>query len=88
MSKMLSAIFVLYLSPLLSLLVSFINMYRQEDGDIMKNKENPELIDFLKELPPVEFCCIYGSTLHPNNHDKVLFVFAPPFLYTYNIPYL
>ncbi|XP_031743756.1 phosphatidate cytidylyltransferase, mitochondrial isoform X2 [Cucumis sativus] len=36
----------------------------------MKNKENTELIAFLKELPPVEFCCIYGSTLHPNNHDK------------------
>ncbi|KAE8647783.1 hypothetical protein Csa_002836 [Cucumis sativus] len=45
-------------------------MYRREDGDTMKNKENTELIAFLKELPPVEFCCIYGSTLHPNNHDK------------------
>ncbi|KAL8141870.1 hypothetical protein V2J09_014902 [Rumex salicifolius] len=21
-------------------------------------------------LPPVEFCCVYGSTLHPNNHDE------------------
>ena len=49
----------------------------------MKNKENTELIAFLKELPPVEFCCIYGSTLHPNNHDKVLFGF--PFLFSIHI---
>ncbi|KAB1221514.1 hypothetical protein CJ030_MR2G027153 [Morella rubra] len=25
---------------------------------------------FLKVLPPVEFCCVYGSALHPNNVDK------------------
>ncbi|KAB1227498.1 hypothetical protein CJ030_MR1G027437 [Morella rubra] len=25
---------------------------------------------FLKVLPPVEFCCVYGSALHPNNLDK------------------
>ncbi|KAL4559629.1 hypothetical protein LXL04_031772 [Taraxacum kok-saghyz] len=24
----------------------------------------------LKTLPPVDFCCVYGSSLHPNNHDK------------------
>ncbi|XP_076922322.1 uncharacterized protein LOC143584053 isoform X1 [Bidens hawaiensis] len=24
----------------------------------------------LKILPPVDFCCVYGSTLHPNNNDK------------------
>ncbi|CAL0324802.1 unnamed protein product [Lupinus luteus] len=25
---------------------------------------------FLDILPPVEFACVYGSSLHPNNHDK------------------
>ncbi|XP_056172209.1 uncharacterized protein LOC130134369 isoform X3 [Syzygium oleosum] len=29
-----------------------------------------ELAGFLKVLPPVEFSCVYGSTLHPNNRDK------------------
>ncbi|KAI7746957.1 hypothetical protein M8C21_021172, partial [Ambrosia artemisiifolia] len=24
----------------------------------------------LKVLPPVDFCCVYGSSLHPNNNDK------------------
>ncbi|KAI3513012.1 hypothetical protein L1887_20336 [Cichorium endivia] len=24
----------------------------------------------LKILPPVDFCCVYGSSLHPNNKDK------------------
>ncbi|VFQ83667.1 unnamed protein product [Cuscuta campestris] len=24
----------------------------------------------LEILPPVEFCCVYGSTLHPNNKDQ------------------
>lgn len=24
----------------------------------------------LKILPPVDFCCVYGSSLHPNNNDK------------------
>lgn len=28
----------------------------------------------LKILPPVDFCCVYGSSLHPNNHDKVIFL--------------
>ncbi|KAG9131292.1 hypothetical protein Leryth_006141 [Lithospermum erythrorhizon] len=28
----------------------------------------------LEILPPVEFCCIYGSTLHPNNQDKTSMV--------------
>ncbi|XP_022146570.1 phosphatidate cytidylyltransferase, mitochondrial isoform X1 [Momordica charantia] len=43
---------------------------RTEDSDITKKREDTGLIDFLKVLPPVEFCCIYGSTLHPNNHYK------------------
>ncbi|CAK7335932.1 unnamed protein product [Dovyalis caffra] len=29
-----------------------------------------ELKSFLKVLPPVEFSCVYGSSLHPNNNDK------------------
>eukprot|EP00258_Populus_trichocarpa_P045232 XP_024461251.1 phosphatidate cytidylyltransferase, mitochondrial isoform X3 [Populus trichocarpa] len=29
-----------------------------------------ELKSFLKVLPPVGFCCVYGSSLHPNNNDK------------------
>ncbi|KAJ0776431.1 putative phosphatidate cytidylyltransferase [Helianthus annuus] len=24
----------------------------------------------LKILPPVDFCCVYGSSIHPNNNDK------------------
>ena len=67
----------------------FTNMYRLEDSEIMKNVEDTGLMDFLKVLPPVEFCCMYGSTLHPNNHDKVLFEFLfRPFLYSYIISYL
>ncbi|XP_057812012.1 uncharacterized protein LOC131026238 isoform X2 [Salvia miltiorrhiza] len=29
-----------------------------------------EHASFLDTLPPVEFACIYGSSLHPNNFDK------------------
>ncbi|KAJ6712834.1 hypothetical protein OIU79_008935 [Salix purpurea] len=29
-----------------------------------------ELKSFLNVLPPVGFCCVYGSSLHPNNSDK------------------
>uniref|UniRef100_A0A2P2KJI5 Phosphatidate cytidylyltransferase, mitochondrial n=1 Tax=Rhizophora mucronata TaxID=61149 RepID=A0A2P2KJI5_RHIMU len=36
----------------------------------MENQKKTELDNFLKVLPPVEFCCVYGSALHPNNHDK------------------
>ncbi|KAF5742390.1 hypothetical protein HS088_TW09G00438 [Tripterygium wilfordii] len=36
----------------------------------MENENKAEVESFIKELPPVEFCCVYGSTLHPNNHDK------------------
>lgn len=32
---------------------------------------------FLQILPPVEFACVYGSSLHPTNHDKVFFCFMP-----------
>ncbi|CAI0393697.1 unnamed protein product [Linum tenue] len=39
-------------------------------GATMKNEEKTELAGFLKTLPPVQFCCVYGSTLHPNNSDK------------------
>ncbi|KAG7963763.1 hypothetical protein I3843_09G134300 [Carya illinoinensis] len=31
--------------------------------------DKAELESFLKVLPPVEFCCVYGSALHPNNRD-------------------
>ncbi|KAK9063470.1 hypothetical protein SSX86_017340 [Deinandra increscens subsp. villosa] len=30
----------------------------------------PNLGSLLKILPPVEFCCVYGSSLHPNHNDK------------------
>lgn len=82
MLKMCLATFVLnvfqFCPRVMRLMNLFTNMYRPEDGDIMKNKENTELMDFLEVLPPVEFCCIYGSTLHPNNRDKVLFGSSPP----------
>uniref|UniRef100_A0A5B7A674 Phosphatidate cytidylyltransferase, mitochondrial n=1 Tax=Davidia involucrata TaxID=16924 RepID=A0A5B7A674_DAVIN len=29
-----------------------------------------KLASLLKILPPVDFCCVYGSALHPNNRDK------------------
>lgn len=32
--------------------------------------DKAELESFLNVLPPVDFCCVYGSALHPNNHDK------------------
>ncbi|CAL9024751.1 unnamed protein product [Prunus brigantina] len=35
--------------------------------DIMENHDKAQLQSFLKTLPPVEFCCVYGSSLHPNN---------------------
>ncbi|KAF2287086.1 hypothetical protein GH714_038066 [Hevea brasiliensis] len=37
---------------------------------IMENGKEAELKSFLKVLPSVEFCCVYGSALHPNNNDK------------------
>ncbi|KAM7263427.1 hypothetical protein ACFE04_001110 [Oxalis oulophora] len=36
----------------------------------MEKTVKAELQSFLSILPPVDFCCLYGSTLHPNNHDK------------------
>lgn len=29
---------------------------------------------FLQILPPVEFACVYGSSLHPTNHDKTTMI--------------
>ncbi|CAA7027796.1 unnamed protein product [Microthlaspi erraticum] len=36
----------------------------------METSQREELASFLTVLPPVDFCCVYGSTLHPNNQDK------------------
>ncbi|KAK3189047.1 hypothetical protein Dsin_028608 [Dipteronia sinensis] len=36
----------------------------------MEHEKIAELATFLKNVPPVEFCCVYGSSLHPNNKDK------------------
>ncbi|CAN4078498.1 unnamed protein product [Withania somnifera] len=33
-------------------------------------EDKTELRGLLEILPPVEFCCIYGSKLHPNNKDE------------------
>lgn len=36
----------------------------------MEKEKKAELASLLKFLPPVEFCCVYGSALHPNNYNK------------------
>ncbi|KAF3623428.1 putative haloacid dehalogenase-like hydrolase domain-containing protein 3-like [Capsicum annuum] len=36
----------------------------------MVGEDKAELRGLLEILPPVEFCCIYGSKLHPNNKDE------------------
>lgn len=36
----------------------------------MDNENRTEFGSLLKTLPPVEFCCMYGSSLHPHNNDK------------------
>ncbi|MED6217597.1 hypothetical protein PIB30_019188 [Stylosanthes scabra] len=36
----------------------------------MGNATKSPFQGFLEVLPPVEFACVYGSSLHPNNHDK------------------
>ncbi|KAK4783860.1 hypothetical protein SAY86_018228 [Trapa natans] len=36
----------------------------------MEDDKKAELAGFLKVIPPVEFCCVYGSSLHPNNQNK------------------
>ncbi|KAF8390857.1 hypothetical protein HHK36_023156 [Tetracentron sinense] len=40
----------------------------------MENKKRAELAGLLNMLPPVEFCCAYGSALLPNNRDKTTMV--------------
>ncbi|KAL3523152.1 hypothetical protein ACH5RR_015986 [Cinchona calisaya] len=43
----------------------------QADGKEMESKKRrADLEGLLEILPPAEFCCVYGSTLHPNNLDK------------------
>ncbi|XP_065862545.1 uncharacterized protein [Euphorbia lathyris] len=37
---------------------------------IMEDEKKAELKSFLEVIPSVDFCCVYGSALHPNNHDK------------------
>lgn len=41
-----------------------------DKGKSESDKSGAELNGLLEILPPVEFCCVYGSTLHPNNLDK------------------
>ncbi|XP_017240790.1 uncharacterized protein LOC108213493 isoform X3 [Daucus carota subsp. sativus] len=36
----------------------------------MDNDNRHELSGLLKTLPPIDFCFMYGSSLHPNNNDK------------------
>ncbi|CAH2041010.1 unnamed protein product [Thlaspi arvense] len=36
----------------------------------MEKEQEDQLASLLSVLPPVEFCCVYGSSLHPNNADK------------------
>ncbi|KAF7842934.1 phosphatidate cytidylyltransferase, mitochondrial isoform X1 [Senna tora] len=36
----------------------------------LEDEKQAEYTSFLKVLPPVEFACVYGSSLHPNNQDK------------------
>ncbi|KAI4378954.1 hypothetical protein MLD38_016369 [Melastoma candidum] len=36
----------------------------------MDDEKRKGFASFLKEVPPVDFCCVYGSTLHPNNQDE------------------
>ncbi|XP_007040998.2 PREDICTED: phosphatidate cytidylyltransferase, mitochondrial isoform X1 [Theobroma cacao] len=36
----------------------------------MDDEKKAHLLSFLKVIPPVDFCCVYGSALHSTNHDK------------------
>lgn len=60
----------------------------------MDGRKRTELASLLQALPPVEFACIYGSSLHPNNSDKVsyfllfLFSWAYVFLVVMYIVYM
>ncbi|CAI9090680.1 OLC1v1025499C1 [Oldenlandia corymbosa var. corymbosa] len=38
--------------------------------EMESGKSKAEVESLLDLLPPVDFCCAYGSTLHPNNLDK------------------
>ncbi|GMH01057.1 hypothetical protein Nepgr_002896 [Nepenthes gracilis] len=40
----------------------------------MDNQKKEELSGLLTILPSVEFCCIYGSSLHPSNHDEMCMI--------------
>ncbi|XP_028755414.1 phosphatidate cytidylyltransferase, mitochondrial-like isoform X1 [Neltuma alba] len=40
------------------------------ESNIMEDENKSEFRSFLKILPPVEFACVYGSSLHPNNQAK------------------
>uniref|UniRef100_A0A2C9W6T8 Phosphatidate cytidylyltransferase, mitochondrial n=1 Tax=Manihot esculenta TaxID=3983 RepID=A0A2C9W6T8_MANES len=55
--------------PLVSSTTCMTSSY-QETTVIMENGKEAELKSFLEVLPSVEFCCVYGSALHPNNYDK------------------
>lgn len=57
-------------------------------SDIMEDENKAEFKSFLKVLPPVEFACVYGSSLHPNNQDKVLFWLKLISLLHYYLPNL
>lgn len=38
----------------------------------MDSETKTELEDLLGVLPPVEFCCVYGSALHGRKRDKIM----------------
>ncbi|KAL9260561.1 Phosphatidate cytidylyltransferase, mitochondrial-like protein [Drosera capensis] len=38
--------------------------------DFRQGMDKKELAGLLSCLPPIEFCCAYGSSLNPNNNDK------------------
>ncbi|GMP71176.1 hypothetical protein CsSME_00029695 [Camellia sinensis var. sinensis] len=51
-------------------LYALISYFDVDEGVAMETEKKAELVSLLKVLPPVEFCCVYGSALHPNNSDK------------------
>ncbi|THG04189.1 hypothetical protein TEA_018829 [Camellia sinensis var. sinensis] len=51
-------------------LYALISDFDVDEGVAMETEKKAELVRLLKVLPPVEFCCVYGSALHPNNSDK------------------
>lgn len=48
----------------------FVSLKMQKEYSKEMESEKSEANGLLEILPPVDFCCIYGSTLHPNNADK------------------